>query len=289
MLVGAHVSVARGYVEALDYARSVGCECLQLFAKSPRQWRGPVTDRTKAEAFIEERVARGFGPVFTHTAYLINLSTSNDELREKSVAALADELTRAALLGADAVVTHVGNDPSGDREAAGVRAGESVARAFELAGDAADGVRLLLENTAGAGSTFGGSLEEIAHVMDVADLPADALGMCFDTCHGFAFGFGLDTEEGWDMVIRSLRDVVGIDRLGLVHANDCLFERGSRRDRHAWIGDGLIGTRGFEAMMCRPELDGVCTVTEMPGEIPEKDAVNVERLVLMREKCARTQ
>jgi len=289
MLFGAHVSVSSGYDVALNYAQSVGCECIQIFAKSPRQWRGPGLKPETAEQFMRLREERLFGPVFTHTAYLINLSTSNEELWEKSVMALADELVRGSLLGAAGVVTHIGNVPDGDREAAAARVGIAIVRAFELAGGTRCHARLLLENTAGAGTTFGSTFAEIAECIAAAGLAEDQLGMCLDTCHAFAFGYPVDSRDGWRSVIDEIAATIGVSRLGLVHANDCKFEIGTNRDRHAWIGDGFIGVGGFEAMVCSPELASVPVVTEMPGEIPDKDAVNIERLVRMREECARSQ
>ena len=286
MLIGAHVSVAGGYDRALDYAAEVGCECLQMFAKSPRQWKASPIDTGKAEAFVAARRERGFGPVFTHTAYLINLSTSDAALREKSIAALADELVRGALLGASGVVTHIGNDPDADPEAAAVRASEAIRQAFETGGDAVGTTRLLLENTAGAGRTYGSSFEQLGRCIELADLPAEALGVCLDTCHGFAAGMPLDSAEGWSEVLGEMANCIDLGRLGLIHANDCMFEQGSRRDRHAWIGDGFIGVGGFRAMVCRPELTGVCACTEMPGEVPEKDAENIQRLKELRSACA---
>lgn len=286
MLVGAHVSVSGGYVKALDYAQSVGCECIQIFAKSPRQWRGSAIDPGLAGQFVDERRARGFGPVFTHTAYLINLGTTDRELREKSIAALADELVRGSLLAASGVVTHVGNDPAANPVAAAIRIGTAVREAFDRAGDAGLGVRLLLENTAGAGRTFGADFAQLGACIDGAGLPRERLGVCLDTCHGFASGMALDTEAGWREVLDDITRTCMIERLGLVHANDCMFERGSHRDRHAWIGNGFVGSDGFAAMMCASELSAICACTEMPGEVPEKDAVNVERLKSLREGCA---
>lgn len=289
MLFGAHVSVAKGLVEALDYAQSVGCECAQIFAKSPRQWRGPATDPASAERFRQAVADRAFGPVFTHTAYLINLGAIDPEMRGKSIAALADELARGALLGAVGVVTHIGTAPDGDRAAAAERVGEAIVRAFEAAGDAATHARLLLENTAGAGTTFGSDLDEIRACISAADLPTERLGVCIDTCHAFAQGAELDSEAGWRAYADSIVATVGIDRLGLIHANDCMYERGSKRDRHAWIGDGHIGMDGFSAMVCVPELARIPVVTEMPGVPPEKDAVNVGRLKDLREACGASQ
>jgi deoxyribonuclease-4 len=286
VLFGAHISVAGGYNRALDYALDVGCECAQIFAKSPRQWKGPPMDPDKAADFVAARRAAGFGPLFTHTAYLINPATSDSQLRDKSIVALADELVRGAMLGAEGVVTHIGNDPEGDPPAAARRVADSVNRAFELAGPAAESVRLLLENTAGAGRTFGSNFEELGACLEFSELPSEKLGVCLDTCHAFAYGMPIDTSEGWVELVSGINGCCGGERLGLIHANDCMFERGSKRDRHAWIGDGHIGYRGFEAMVCVPQLTGVCACTEMPGDPPEKDAENIRRLKSLRDRCS---
>ena len=286
MLLGAHISVSGGYDKALAYAHEVGCECAQIFAKSPRQWRGPKIDPRAAQHFRDARAEQGFGPIFTHTAYLINPATPNPDLREKSIAALADELVRGSLLGAAGVVTHIGNDPDEDPAAAALRVADACVRAFELAGGEACQTRLLLENTAGAGHTFGSTFEQLGECITASGLPTERLGICIDTCHAWAYGFAVDSAAGWRDVIDGIEGCCGIGRLGLIHANDCLFERGSKRDRHAWIGDGFIGMDGFGAMVCMPELADVCAVTEMPGEVPIKDIENVRRLSELRSACS---
>lgn len=285
MHIGAHVSVAGGFIKGLEYAVSIGAECIQFFAKSPRQWRGPALDPARVAEFREARETMSFGPVFTHTAYLLNLSTTDEVLLDKTITALADELVRCSALGADGVVTHIGNDPAGDDFAAAHRAASAILRGYDLAGERGAGARLLLENTAGAGSSFGASFSQLASTIRAAGMGPDRLGVCLDTCHGFAYGMPLDTAQGWPELIAEIDATVGLGRLGLIHANDCMFERGSKRDRHAWIGDGHIGAEGFSAMVCAPELQHVPVVTEMPGEAPEKDVVNIERLKAMREQC----
>jgi deoxyribonuclease-4 len=285
MLIGAHISASGGYPKAVEYATSVGAECLQLFAKSPRQWRGPAIDTDAAARFRDLRGQAGLGPLFTHTAYLINISTEDDVLWEKSVDALADEIARGIALGATGVVSHIGNDRTQDPERAAGRAASAVCRALERCGASEHDTRLLLENTAGAGTTFGSTFEQLAAVIDASGVAADTLGICLDTCHAHAFGIALDSSEGWEAAIADLDRHVGIDRLGLIHANDCMFEAGSHRDRHAWIGDGTIGIAGFSAMLCAPALQSVCAVTEMPGEAPYKDEENLRRLRLLRQEC----
>ncbi|HSK48016.1 MAG TPA: deoxyribonuclease IV [Coriobacteriia bacterium] len=288
MLIGAHVSVAGGYQNGLEYGASVGAECIQFFAKSPRQWKGPAINPAASLAFAEQRERMNLGPAFTHTAYLLNLSTVDELLLEKTVLALADELTRAGLLGVDGVVTHVGTDPAGDESAAAMRAAAVIRAAYVLAGDVAANTRLLLENTAGGGSTFGCTFSQLASVVTCCGMPSTQLGICLDTCHAFAYGMPLDSAEGWRGVLHEIDSTVGLQRLGLIHANDCMFARGSRRDRHAWIGDGFIGNEGFSAMVCAPELIGVPCVVEMPGEKPHKDIVNLDRLKSLRNECAQS-
>jgi deoxyribonuclease-4 len=182
-------------------------------------------------------------------------------------------------------VTHIGNVPDGDDDAAVCRVAEAIVRAFDIAGGDSCHTRLLLENTAGAGTLFGRTFAELGACISTAGLPADKVGMCLDTCHAFAFGYPVDTAHGWDAVIEDIDTAVGLDRLGLIHANDCKFERSANRDRHEWIGDGFIGLGGFEAMVCAPALADIPVVAEMPGEIPEKDIVNVARLKAIRERC----
>jgi deoxyribonuclease-4 len=284
MQFGAHVSVSKGYIEALDYAQSVGCECIQVFAKSPRQWSARAIDRDAASAFVAECRSREFGPVFTHTAYLINLGTEDPVLRERSIEALADELVRGAALGASGVVTHVGTDPLGDAGAAASRIGEAISSAYERAGDAAVEVRLLLENSAGSGRTFGVSVDELARCIAAVQNADLRLGVCIDTCHAFAAGIPVDAVQGWQGLVDALESSVGLSSLGLIHANDSQFPLGSRRDRHAWIGDGAIGEQGFRAMVARSDLRGVAVCVESSGSIPEKDVVNISRLKEMRDQ-----
>lgn len=285
MLIGVHVSVAGGYLNGLTYAEGLGAECIQFFAKSPRQWRGPVPDPEVGASFSRAREASGVAAAFTHTAYLLNLSTTQPELLSRSIVALADELVRAGLLGVDGLVTHIGNAPDGDYAAAGKRTARAILAAYEIAGDAGRGVRLLLENTAGGGSTFGCTFRQLGQVVVATGLGADQLGICLDTCHAFAYGLPLQSAEGWGSAISELAAEVGLDRIGLIHANDAKFELGSRRDRHEWIGEGFIGEEGFLAMLCASELQHVPAVMEMPGEKPVKDQVNLDRMRALRESC----
>lgn len=286
MRVGAHLSVSDGYPAALEYAREVGAECMQVFAKSPRMWKGRPIDPSAAETFIRARAERGVGPVFTHTAYLINLASEDPVLRERSIAALADELVRGRMIAAAGVVLHIGTSKSGDFTLAAELVASAIVETFERCGCTHPDTLLLLENTAGAGKGFGSSFAEFGMVMtSLPDEVRSLVGVCLDTCHAHAAGIDLSSAEAWDTLLDDIEQRCGRGSLGLVHANDCAFEIGSNKDRHAWIGDGHLGERAFRAMMCVPRLGTVCAVTEMPGEVPEKDSVNIRRLVELREEC----
>lgn len=281
MLIGAHVGVAGGYPEALDYAVSVGCECVQVFGKSPRQWRAAPIDPDVAARFRERRGELGIGWAVTHSAYLINLGSEDDALWERSWAALADELIRAAALGADGVVTHVGTNRSGDLGTGAARVADGARHALQAADVP---VTLLLENTAGAGSSFGNGPEELGAVLALLDGQwRERLGVCLDTCHAHAAGWNLSSPPGLDAFVSGMESCCGQGRILTVHANDCLGEAGSFRDRHAWIGEGTIGSDGFRALFEHPGLAQAAVIVEMPGEIPEKDEVNVRRLKELRE------
>lgn len=277
MRIGAHVSVSGGYDKAVDYALEVGCECMQIFAKSPRQWRGAAIDPQRAADFIAYREARSFGPLFTHTAYLINLATPDEALRAKSISALADELERGRLLGAQGVITHTGSgkgDPPADTL---VRVIDAVSEV--LAAVPEDAPPLLLENTAGAGDTFGESIEQLGRVIcSLEPGTSTRLGFCLDTCHAHAAGIPVSSRDDWLSLIALVDDVCGMDSLRAIHANDCIAPLGSHKDRHAWIGDGTIGIEGFRAMVTEADLATVPAITEMPGETPTKDAENISRL-----------
>lgn len=285
MLVGAHLGVADGYPATIEYALEVGVECMQVFAKSPRMWRARPIDRDAAARFAAARVERGLGPLFTHTAYLVNPAADDGEQRAKSVEALADELRRGAALDAEGVVQHIGNDRLGDPGFAAERAASVIVEAFEASGVAEGGPWLLLENTAGAGKAFGSCATDFGLVIRLLpDRVRARVGVCLDTCHAHAAGIDLTTRDAWERVLDDLERECGAGAVRLVHANDCKFKRGARKDRHEWIGEGFLGEAAFEAMMATPRLRTVCAVTEMPGEIPDKDIVNTKRLMSIRER-----
>jgi len=293
MRIGAHIPTSGGYAKMAEYAQQVGCECIQIFAKSPRQWKASAMPLDKRAELQTAREVYDFGPVLTHTSYLINLSTNKPDLYEKSIAALADELVRGAIIEAAGVNTHVGNVPDGDRVAATTRAAQAIDRAFALADDtcACLGItcdtRLILENSAGAGTSFGNTVTELCDVIAASKVPRSRLGICVDTCHAWAFGYDTGSAAGWQEVIDEFTSRKALDLWLFAHANDCKFPRGNHTDRHAWIGEGEIGFAGFRELLKlgvkHPELKDMPVLTEMPGEMPDKDIVNIQALKALRD------
>ncbi|MDZ4180681.1 MAG: deoxyribonuclease IV [Coriobacteriia bacterium] len=282
VLLGAHVGVSGGYREAVDYAVSVGCECMQVFAKSPRQWSARPISEVVASGFRSRRGETGMGPVLVHTAYLINLGSADDALWERSWMALADELSRGQLLGADAVVTHLGTTYRDAPEHTAARIACALDRAW--AASAVRSTRLLLENTAAAGTTFGDGPDELGAVLRLLDGAAGHVGVCLDTCHAHAAGWDLSRSVTWTDLVDAFEECCGMP-IEAVHANDCAFGPGLHKDRHAWIGDGTIGLDGFAAMFAESRLAGLPVITEMPGEVPVKDVENIARLRQLRDAC----
>ncbi len=280
MPIGAHVGVADGYAAAIDYAVSVGCECIQVFAKSPRRWVAAPVDPVRAGEFRAAREAAPISSVLVHTAYLINLGSADDALWERSWRALADELGRARTLGAEFVVTHTGTEYRSDPASTALR----IATAVDLAWMQAEvtGPRLLLENTAAAGTTFGDGPDELGAILSHLEASSGSVGVCLDTCHAHAAGWDLSQEDVWRDLLDRFADCCG-SPIEAVHANDCAFPAGAHKDRHAWIGEGTIGLAGFEAMFRQPEVGAVPIVTEMPGAPPVKDAENITRLKRLRD------
>jgi deoxyribonuclease-4 len=267
--IGAHVSTAGGLATAFPRAAKLGCEALQIFVKSPNQWRAKPLAEPDAEAWRRAHAAAGGPPVVAHAAYLINLAATSPELLAQSRTALADELDRAARLGLAGVVVHpgahlgVGIDAGITAVAASV---DAVLAAAPAAEEAAGGPRLLLELTAGQGSTLGHTLEQLAAIRE-RTRGSGRIAYCLDTCHAFAGGYPLATAAEVEEFLAAVDRVLGLGRVECIHLNDSLHPLGSRKDRHAHIGDGQIPLEGFRRLLEEPRLARVPMVLETdPGE-----------------------
>ena len=276
MYIGAHVNSSGGVWKAIGNGADIGCEAIQIFAGSPRTWAPTLYKDGDAKRFREAREASAIRFVVIHTIYLINLASAREDFYEKSVTSLAGAVAAAEQLGADAIVTHVGSHQGAGFEAGLERVRTALLRT--LAESDGSGVRILLENTAGAGGTMGVDFDELGAMIAAAD-SHPRLGICLDTAHLFEAGFDLRSAAGLDEALARLDAACGLDRRGMLHLNDSKTPIGSNRDRHENIGEGEIGAEGFRAIVTSPALAGLPGILEVPGFDGEgPDALNVQRL-----------
>ncbi|MFL6259064.1 MAG: deoxyribonuclease IV [Thermoanaerobaculia bacterium] len=274
--LGAHCSVAGGMPNAIARATSLGCTAAQVFVKNAAQWRGKELGEEGVAAFRAAHAASAVGPLVAHASYLINLCSADSGLLARSREALADELRRCARLGVGGLVLHPGAH-LGAGEEAGV---ERVAASIDavLAGLPGAPVRVLLENTAGQGSCLGHRLEHLEAIRARVAEP-ERVGVCLDTCHAFAAGYALHEPAGYEEMWAEFAARIGFAALGCMHLNDSLRPFGSRRDRHAHIGEGEIGLGAFERILHDPRLAGVPMIIETEtGEDLEGHRKDLETL-----------
>lgn len=275
--LGSHVSTAGGVELAPRRAREIGAVCLQLFTKPPNRWTEPTWDPDVPLRFARAKAEEKIQVVGSHDSYLINLASPDPALWQRSVEAFRRELARCAALELDFLVTHPGNATDGDVEGGRDRNAEGLARALaEVRG----GTRVLLELTAGGGSTLGGSFEDLAALLARIPPPwRDRVGICFDTCHAFAAGYDLvgDYEGVW----AAFEAALGLDRLALFHLNDSRYPLGSRRDRHEHLGEGTLGVEPFRRILQDPRFSAIPKILETPKE-PDPVANDRKNLAFLR-------
>ena len=262
---GVHLAPARG--------KAIGATAIQVFTKTPNQWRDPEIGPEVATAFQSALQEHGIAYVVGHDSYLINMASPDPTLSERSTTAFTTELGRCQALGISHLVSHPGNYID-DRDA-GLR--RNAARYTESL-RRVDGVRVLLETTAGSGTALGARFEELAELRDrIGGDVRDRVGFCADTCHLFAAGY--DLRDDFDAVWGKWDRWLGLDRLWCLHLNDSKTPRGSRVDRHELIGEGSLGREPFRRLMTDPRFAKVPKVLETPkGE----DEVSNDRRMLRR-------
>jgi deoxyribonuclease IV len=260
VLIGAHVSSSGGIHTAIDRAEAMGADSVQVFTQSPRTWRPTNHPPENFERFKERRAEIGIGSVLCHALYLINLANPKDDFYEKSVAALANTVEVGCAIDADGVVFHIGSHLG-----AGMEAGlDRVVGAMKLVLEGcSETTWLLMENSAGTGATIGRSVEELAVIFErLGGHPR--LGVCLDSCHLYASGYDVTDEAALDGVLDELDRQIGLDRLRALHVNDSAAPLGSNRDRHANIGEGLLGKK-LAVFLRNRRLQGLPAVLEVPG------------------------
>lgn len=261
MFFGAHLSTSGGIDMAVDRAVDIGAEGVQVFVSSPRMWRQTAPRPENIERFREQRDLHLKGAV-AHASYLINVASPDDELWEKSTAALEQTMEVGELLGLDAVIFHPGSHKGAESGLGGCI--DRLARAIDRVLTKSESTWLLLENSAGQGGTIGRDTDELCQLVEACDRHP-RLGVCLDTCHWFVSGIDVRDPAVLDRELDELDQAVGLDRLRALHINDSKAPLGSNRDRHDNIGVGLIGD-GLSTFLGNPRLQGIGAYLEVPGE-----------------------
>jgi deoxyribonuclease-4 len=275
MHVGAHVSVAGGVDNAVERELDVGGNCGQIFTTSPQVWQEPTIEDDEAAGFSEGSAESDLGPWVIHSAYLVNLATPKDDLREKSKSSMQAELDAAARLGIEYVNVHLGAHTG-----AGVEGGLDNAAGVIDSLEVPDGVTLLIESDAGSGTKLGGEFEHLAGVIDRTETDIE---VCLDTAHAFSAGYDLSSERAVEESLAEFDDVVGFEYLSCVHLNDSKHACGTNKDEHAHIGEGEIGEEGMEAFVNHEAIRDLPLVLETPTENGKSYAWNIDRVRELRE------
>jgi len=286
MLVGAHMPVAGGLACAIEAAVACGFNCVQLFTHSPRVWEAPLATPEEWEAFKEKRRVHGIRFVIVHAPYLPNFATPDKRLWERSCETVARDLAVCDGIGADAYVMHPGSSKGGSAAHGIRRVAEGMERVCERG---VPGTRFLLETTSGAGTMLGGTIGELAEILDcVAErVPEMKTGVCIDTAHVFAAGCDVRTAEGAARLYGELKRTVGLEMLRAIHANDSVHGYGTRRDQHAHIGAGKIGMAGFWELMKIGAFRRVPWILETPKDGDGADVRNRAALERVYQMTAR--
>jgi deoxyribonuclease-4 len=275
--IGVHLGTAGGASNAVERAREIGANTFQIFSSSPRMWRAPKVDPKQADRMRELRASMDVGPLVIHTSYLVNVCSQTDEVREKSVAAFRGEIERALTLGAEYLVLHPGSWKGLTREEGLKLAAESIERAIDGLPWQGTGFHILIENTAGAEFSLGGSFEQVAEL--VARLrPVAPVGVCLDTCHTHVAGYDLVSASGYEETMRLVASTVGFDTVRVWHCNDAKAERASKLDRHEHIGQGTIGVEPFRRLLNDPRFAHAAFIAETPVDEPGDEERNVRNL-----------
>ncbi len=275
--VGVHLGTAGGASNAVERAREIGANTFQIFSSSPRMWRAPKVDPKQAERMRTLRAQLDVGPLVIHTSYLVNVCSQSEELRQKSIAAFRGEIERALALGAEYLVLHPGSWKGLTRDEGLKLAADSISRAIDGLPWQGTGFHILIENTAGAEFSLGGSFEQVAEL--VTRLKSHApVGVCLDTCHTHVAGYDLVSFEGYEETMRQAAATVALDAVRVWHCNDAKAAYGSKLDRHEHIGQGTMGIEPFRRLLNDPRFAHCAFIAETPVDEPGDEERNVRVL-----------
>jgi deoxyribonuclease IV len=284
--IGIHTSSAGGVHNAAERAYRLGCNAFQIFSSSPRQWAPYALSSPQCDEMMRLREKYDLNPMAIHVNYLVNLASTTPLFLKKSIEAFRGEVERALALCADYLVLHPGSFRGAGREAGLIQTSAAIATATQGLDLAKGSLTILIENTAGAEYSLGGSFEQVAEVLqrlrNVVPIAA-----CIDTCHTHVAGYDIVTESGMRETVAHLDKTVGLNNVRVWHCNDAKAARGSKLDRHQQIGKGSIGCEPFRRLLNDPRLTHAAFIAETPIDQPGDDQKNVatlKRLVARRVK-----
>jgi len=286
--IGFHLSTAGGVFKAAERAHEIGANTFQIFSSSPRMWRPTRIAPADCEQMRALRRKYDCTPLVIHTSYLVNLCSQSPEVRAKSVAAFRGEVERALALGAEYLVLHPGSWRGLTREDGLRLAAESIAEATDRIRLEGTDFHILIENTAGAEFSLGGSFDQVAELI-VRLKPVVPVGACLDTCHCHVAGYDLVSPEGYEETVRLIETSIGFIDVRVWHTNDAKAARGSKLDRHQQIGQGTIGLEPFRRLLNDKRFSHCAFIAEVPVDEPGDDAKNVQtlrRLAASHDKAA---
>jgi deoxyribonuclease-4 len=274
--LGAHLSISGGIHLAPARGTAAGCGVIQVFTQNSNQWRGKIPTDSDVALFRERWEESGLRDVVSHDIYLINLGSAPGEVRDKSLAAFREEMERCSRYGIDKIVMHPGSH-LGDGEERGLgRVVEALDQLLTVTPEYRG--KILLETTAGQGTNLGYTFEQLRAIIDGSVFP-DRFAVCFDTCHTFAAGYDITTEDGYRAVFAEFDRIIGLDRLHCFHINDSKKGLGCRVDRHEQIGQGAMGLNGFRFLMNDQRFTAIPKILETPkGDNDEMDTINLKLL-----------
>jgi deoxyribonuclease IV len=280
--IGIHCSTAGSLERSAIKANELGANTFQIFSASPRMWRAKAPDPEQIKQLNRLREKHDLTPLAVHDSYLINLAAPPSIIREKSIDGFRGELERALRIGAEYLVTHPGNYKGMTVEQGMLNVAEAMAlawRAVDAKLKKKPALTILLENTAGAGAQLGGKLDELSAIRELAGPYLEVpIGYCLDTCHCYVSGFDVAHETGLNHLLAHATDVLGLEYVPVIHANDAKTPLNSHSDRHAHIGAGYIGLEGFRRILNHPKLRNKAFILETPVDNPGDDLRNVTAL-----------
>lgn len=273
MLLGVHISKDGEIYEAFDTAKLLGCNTMQIFARSPQKWRNDYLAPQVIEEFKRRQTATNVKPVFVHISYLINLASPNPRLYHASIEAYIEDMLEAHVLGVDYIVTHMGSHKNTSEDAGLKRLIKALNTILEKTKNTKVGI--LLENTAGSGSWLGYTFSHQKRI--IAGLKhKERVGLCFDTAHAYLAGYDIATKTGLDSTVNEIERLLGTDLIKLIHLNDAKGKLGSHHDRHDHIGKGSIGLEGMKRIVNHAKFRNIPLILETPKDTDGADKENLE-------------